>query len=184
MSLLVLIWGGNWQTYPKIFPREPITVSQLIISQEHFWSSVICLALLGIFIILFKYTKLGLLMRATANDLQIARSLGIKVNRIIAISWGICCVICGIGGVLLGAITVVNLSLSEIWLVALAAALVGGISSIPGAIVGGLTLGVTVSLFDAYIGSGFGIIGSYIIMMIFILFRPWGILGSEKVERV
>lgn len=123
-------------------------------------------------------------MRATANNLQIARSLGIKVNRVIAISWGICCVICGIGGILLGAITVVNLSLSAIGLVALAAALVGGISSIPGAIVGGLILGVTVSLFDAYIGSGFGVIGSYIIMIIFILFRPWGILGSEKVERV
>jgi len=123
-------------------------------------------------------------MRGAANDLQIARSLGVKVNFVTAISWGICSVICGIGGILLGSITVVNLSLSEIGLTALPAAIVGGMNSIPGAIVGGLIMGITVSLFDAYVGSGFGMIGSYIIMMTVLLIRPWGILGSERVERV
>jgi branched-chain amino acid transport system permease protein len=183
-SLVVLIWGGIWQRYPTFFPSKPITVSSLIISQEHFWSALICAALLVIFMLIFRYTKLGLLMRGAANNLQITRSLGVRVNYIIAIAWGICSVICGIGGILLGAITVVNLSLSEMGLAALPAAIVGGMNSIPGAIAGGLIMGVTLNIFDAYIGSGFGIIGSYIIMISVLLIRPWGILGQEKVERV
>lgn len=183
-SLTVLIWGGVWQKYPRFFPQEPIIISGLIVSQEHCWSAVICSALLVIFIMVFRYTKLGLLMRGAANDLQIARSLGVRVNFVTAISWGICSVICGIAGILLGSITVVNLSLSEIGLTALPAAIVGGMNSIPGAIVGGLIMGVGVSLFDAYIGSGFGLIGSYIIMIAVLLIRPWGILGSERIERV
>lgn len=184
LSLIVLIWGGIWQTYPRFFSSKPITIGSLVISQEHFWSAIICTALLGVFILLFRYTKLGLLMRGTANDLQIARSLGVRVNFIIAIAWGISSVICGIGGILLGVITVVNLSLSDIGFTALPAAIVGGMNSIPGAIVGGLLMGVCVCMFDTYIGSAFGIIGSYIIMIAVLLIRPWGIFGSERIERI
>jgi branched-chain amino acid transport system permease protein len=183
-SLVVLIWGGVWQTFPRLVPSEPIMISKLVISQEHCWSSVVCAILLAIFVLLFRYTRLGLLMRGTANDLNIARSLGVRVNHIIAISWGISSVICGIGGIILGAITVVNLTLSDIGLTALPAAIVGGMNSIPGAIVGGLIMGVALNIFEAYIGSGFGIIGSYIIMMAVLLIRPWGIFGSERIERV
>lgn len=183
-SLVVLVWGGVWQTFPRFFPSKPITISKLVISQEHCWSSVICTILLAIFVILFQYTRLGLLMRATANDLKTTRSLGVKVNHIIAISWGLSSVICGIGGILLGVITVVNLTLSDIGLTALPAAIVGGMNSIPGAIVGGIIMGVASNIFEAYIGSGFGIIGSYIIMMAVLLIRPWGIFGSERIERV
>lgn len=183
-SLVVLIWGGVWQTFPRFFPSRPITLWRLVISQEHCWSSILCATLLAVFVLLFQYTKLGLLMRGTANDLKITRSLGVRVNYIIAISWGISSVICGIGGIVLGTITAVNLSLSDIGLAALPAAIVGGMNSIPGAIVGGLIMGAALSLFDAYIGSGFGIIGSYIIMMAVLLIRPWGIFGSERIERV
>jgi len=183
-SLVVLIWGGVWQTFPRFFPSEPIRISKLVISQEHCWSSTICALLLAIFVVLFRYTKLGLLMRATANDLNIARSLGVRVNHIVAVSWGISSVICGIGGILLGAITVVNLTLSDIGLAALPAAILGGMDSVPGAIAGGIIMGVALNIFEAYIGSGFGIIGSYIIMMAVLLIRPWGILGSERIERV
>jgi len=183
-SLIVLIWGGVWQTYPRFFPSKPITFLTLVISQEQCWSAVICAGLLAIFVLLFRYTKLGLLMRGTANDLHIARSLGVRVNTIIAISWGISSAICGLGGILLGAITVVNLSLSEIGLAALPAAIVGGMNSIPGAILGGLIMGTTICIFDAYIGSGFGIIGSYVIMIAVLMIRPRGILGSEKTQRV
>jgi branched-chain amino acid transport system permease protein len=183
-SLIVLVWGGIWQTYPRFFSSEPITVVGLVVSQEHFWSTVICSTLLTLFLLLFRYTKVGLLMRGTANDIRIARSLGVKVNLMSAISWGISSVICGIGGIVLGAITVVNLSLSDIGMAALPAAIVGGMNSVPGAIFGGLMMGVTVGLFDAYIGSGFGLIGSYIIMITVLLIRPSGILGSKKTERV
>jgi branched-chain amino acid transport system permease protein len=183
-SLVVLIWGGVWQMYPRFFGQEPIVIWDLVISQEHLWSAVICVALLGIFALLFQYTKLGLLMRGTANDIQIARSLGIRVDFIVAISWGICCVICGLGGILLGVLTVVSLSLSDMGFAALPAAIVGGMASIPGAVVGGLLLGICQSMFDGYVGAGFGIIGSYIIMIVVLLFRPWGILGSERIERV
>lgn len=184
MNLVVLIWGGVWQTYPRFFPRTSIIIRGLVISQENLWSAAISGVVLGIFAVLFRYTKIGLLMRGTANDIQIARSLGIRVKFIIAVSWGICTVICGLGGILLGVLTVVSINLSHMGFAALPAAIVGGMSSIPGAVVGGLLLGVCMSLFDAYIGAGSGIIGSYIVMIAVLLFRPWGILGSEKIERV
>src|SRR5690606_6315748 len=99
----------------------------------------------------FKYSKLGIAMRATADDQQAAMSMGISVKMIFAVAWAIAAIVSAVGGILLGNINGVNASLSAIGLKVLPVAILGGLDSIPGAIIGGLIIGILESLTGGYL---------------------------------
>jgi branched-chain amino acid transport system permease protein len=149
---------------------------------------VICAALF----VFFRYTRYGLAMRATALDQEAALAMGINIRTIYALAWGIAAAIATIGGVFLAMYQpTFDSTLGGVALAAFPAIILGGLDSIPGAVVGGIIIGLTEVLTQAYQGSFAGFLGTnfytiapYLLMIIVLLVRPYGLFGTRKVERV
>jgi branched-chain amino acid transport system permease protein len=139
--------------------------------------------------LLFRYTKIGLAMRATAEDLAVVQSVGIKATTVYAVSWVIACVVGVIGGILLGGVSGANMELAEVGLKAFAVVLLGGVNSIGGAIVAGIILGMLENVAAGYLdpllpGGGLAKVFPFIVMIIVLIFRPYGLFGLTRIERI
>ena len=138
---------------------------------------------------LFRRTKIGLAMRATAEDLKVVQSLGIKATTVYSFSWIIAAVVGVVGGILLGGVSGVSISLSEVGSKAFAVVLLGGADSVGGAIVAGIIIGMLENVAAGYLdpllpGGGFAQIFPYVIMLIVLVFRPYGLFGMKRIERI
>ncbi len=151
-------------------------------------TALICLALY----LFLRYTRYGLAMRATAIDQQAALAMGIKISTVYALAWGISGAIATIGGIFVsagGGNPVFDASLGQAALVAFPAIILGGLDSIPGAVVGGIIIGLVYVLTQGYesagfLGTNFHLIAPYLVMLLVLLIRPYGIFGTRKVERI
>lgn len=187
-GLIQMIWGTETRTFPGIFPDTPVRMGDVVVSQVYLWSLAIAVLLLAVFTIFFKYSSTGIVMRAAADDQVAALSMGISVKRIIAIAWAIAAVVAAIGGVLLGNINGVNPSLAYIGLMVLPVVILGGLDSVPGAIVGGFTIGLLESLAGGYldplVGGGVKEVVPFVVLLLVLMIRPYGLFGKEIIERV
>lgn len=183
------IWSTDTKIFdPPVFSIEPIHVGPLVIGQVYLWSFLAAILLLIIFVSFFKYTRWGLAMQATADDEMAALSLGVSARFVYATAWAIAFMAAGVGGTLLGNINGLNISVGYLGLLVLPAVVLGGLNSIPGAIVGGIAIGVLQNLCGAYLDKYFpgGVkeIAPFVFMAIFLLFKPYGLWGWERIERV
>lgn len=187
-GLVHMIWGYQTKSYPSIFPATPIRFGEIIISSVYLWSFVIVMVLLVAFTIFFKYSKMGLGMRAVADDQMAALSMGISVKGIYGITWGIAALVAAVGGVLLGNINGVNADMALIGLTVLPVVILGGLDSIPGAIVGGFIVGILQNLSAGYLqpilGGGIKEVIPFIIVTIILMLKPHGLFGKGGIERV
>jgi branched-chain amino acid transport system permease protein len=186
---IFFIWGTDTRVFtPAIFSLKPFTLGFLKISTVYFWSFVLAIVLFLVFVAFFKYTRWGLSMQATADDETAALSLGVSARFVYAASWAIAFMSAGVGGALLGNINGVNISVSVLGLLVLPAVVLGGLNSVPGAIVGGITIGVLQNLagtyLDGYFPGGVKEIFPFAFMVIFLLFMPYGFWGWVKIERM
>jgi branched-chain amino acid transport system permease protein len=188
-GIVELIWGTDTRVFtPPVFSLKPIQIGPLIIGQVYLWSFVAAIVLLCVFVSFFQYTRWGLAMQATADDEMAALSLGISARFVYATAWAIAFMAAGVGGTLLGNINGLNISVGYLGLLVLPAVVLGGLNSVPGAIVGGIIIGVLQNLCGAYLDRFFpgGVkeIAPFAFMAIFLLFRPYGLWGWERIERV
>jgi branched-chain amino acid transport system permease protein len=186
---IFFIWGTDTRVFtPAIFSLKPFTIGFLKISTVYFWSFVLAIVLFLVFVAFFKYTRWGLSMQATADDETAALSLGVSARFVYAASWAIAFMSAGVGGALLGNINGVNISVSVLGLLVLPAVVLGGLNSVPGAVVGGITIGVLQNLagtyLDAYFPGGVKEIFPFAFMVVFLLFMPYGFWGWIKIERM
>jgi len=182
-------WGTDTRVFtPAVFPLKPIKIGFLVIGSVYLWSFVTAIILLLILVGFFQYTRWGLAMQATADDEMAALSLGVSARFVYAAAWAIAFMAAGVGGSLLGNINGLNISVSYLGLLVLPAVVLGGLNSIPGAIVGGLAIGVLQNFAGAYLDQFFpgGVkqIFPFVFMVIFLLFKPYGLWGWERIERV
>lgn len=188
-GMVFIIWDTDTQVFlPRIFPIEPLVVYGIAIGQVYIWSFVAAMILMAIFVSFFKFTRWGLSMQACADDEMAALSLGVSAKFVYALAWAIAFMAAGVGGTLLGNINGLNYSVSSLGLLVLPVVVFGGLNSVPGAIVGGITIGVLQNLaggyFDYYFPGGIKEIAPFIFMVIFLLFKPFGLWGWERIERV
>lgn len=186
-SIVMAIWGADFFIYPQYLPTQVIKVGVIVISQEYLWSLTIALLMLAVFALFFRYTGLGLEMRAVADDEQAALSMGIDVRRIYGMAWGISCVASALAGIALGTIMAVFYYLSFVGLKAIPAVIVGGLESIPGAIIGGLIIGLLENVAGLYVDpilAGIKEVFPYFILIIVLLVRPHGLFGEKRIERI
>ncbi len=188
-GIVELIWGTDTQVFsPPVFPLEPIRIGPLIIGQVYLWSFLAAIVLLIIFVSFFKYTRWGLAMQATADDEMAALSIGVSARFVYAAAWAIAFMSAGVGGTLLGNINGLNISVGYLGLLVLPAVVLGGLNSVPGAIVGGIAIGILQNLCGAYLDQYFpgGVkeIAPFAFMVVFLLFKPYGLWGWERIERV
>lgn len=183
------LWGTDTRVFtPMVFPLQPIKIGPLIIGQVYLWSFVAAIFLLVVFVGFFQYTRWGLAMQATADDEMAALSLGVSARFVYATAWAIAFMAAGVGGTLLGNINGLNISVSYLGLLVLPAVVLGGLNSVPGAIIGGIIIGILQNLAGAYLDKYFpgGVkeIAPFVFMVVFLLFKPYGLWGWERIERV
>ncbi len=184
-----LIWGTDTRVFsPPVFPLEPLRLGPLYIGQVYLWSFIAAIILLIIFVSFFKYTRWGLAMQATADDEMAALSLGVSARFVYAAAWAIAFMAAGVGGTLLGNINGLNISVGYLGLLVLPAVVLGGLNSVPGAIVGGIAIGILQNFsgayLDQYVPGGIKEIAPFVFMAVFLLFKPYGLWGWERIERV
>jgi branched-chain amino acid transport system permease protein len=189
-GLATLIWGGEYKAYHGVLPTVTIKFGELSIPPEMTIGLLVSIATVVILMVLFRYTRSGLAMRATAEDEQVVQSAGIKVTTVYALSWVIAAVVGVIAGILLGGISGVMIPMSEVGLKALAVALFGGMDSIGGAILAGIILGVAENVAAGYLdpllpaGGGLANVLPFIVIIIVLVFRPHGLFGLADIERI
>lgn len=186
-------WGSN-----PVPPGTPFQISSGInIGGVHFgandlWTIIVTVLLCAALYFFFQSTRYGLAMRATAIDQEAAMAMGINIRTINMLAWGISAAIATIGGVFLAAKSVaVDPTLGGVALLAFPAIILGGVDSVSGAVVGGIIIGLAEVLtagyesrFASVIGAGFHEIAPYLIMLIVLFVRPYGLFGTRKVERI
>jgi branched-chain amino acid transport system permease protein len=188
-GLVTLIWGGEYKTYHGVLPTFTLKVGPISVPPESLIGLMVSVIAVAALMFVFKYTKIGLAMRATAEDLQVVQSLGIRATTVYAVSWVIASVVGVIGGILLGGVSGVSIPLAEIGLKALAVVLLGGVNSIGGAIVAGVILGVLENVAAGYLdpllpGGGLAQVFPFAVMIIVLIFRPYGLFGMARIERI
>jgi branched-chain amino acid transport system permease protein len=182
------IWGTDTRPFPAVFPNEPVLLGPLPVSQGYLWSLGCVALLLVILTLFFRYTRLGLAMRATAFSQQVSLSMGISVRRIFALAWSIAAVVSAAGGMLLGAMRGgVDGSLAFYGLKVIPVVILGGLESIPGAIVGGLIIGVLENLSGGYldplVGGGVKDVAPFVALVVILMIKPHGLFGKVHSRR-
>jgi branched-chain amino acid transport system permease protein len=183
------IWGTDTHPFPAIFDSAPVQIGPLPVSRGYLFSVASVAVLLVLFTIFFRFARVGIAMRATAFSQQVALSMGISVKHIFAISWSIAAVVSALGGILLGALRGgIDGSLAVIGMKALPVVILGGLDSIGGAIVGGLIIGVLENLAGGYLdpvfGGGVKEVAPFVVLVLILMVKPYGLFGKVKIERV
>jgi branched-chain amino acid transport system permease protein len=188
-GVVELIWGTDTRVFsPPVFSMDAIRLGPLYIGEVYLYSFLAAIALLIIFVSFFKYTRWGLAMQATADDEMAALSLGVSARFVYAAAWSIAFMAAGVGGTLLGNINGLNISVGFLSLLVLPAVVLGGLNSVPGAIAGGIIIGILQNFsgtyLDRYFPGGIKEIAPFVFMAVFLLFKPYGLWGWERIERV
>jgi len=181
----ITIWGGMDRQYVEILPTgTALKLGGFSLSTEHLVAAAIALLLVALFALFFRFSRWGLALRGVAEGHQISRSMGISVKNILALSWAIAAVLGGIGGILYGSISGFRVGLAQVGLMSIPAAFIGGLDSIPGAVLGGIIVGLVESLATGYIGHATGQPMAYFVLVIMMFWKPYGLFGRVRIERV
>src|SRR5574344_1308007 len=171
-----------------VFLMESVFDGGVMINQEDVIAAVIAALLVTALAFFFQYTSTGRALRAVADDHQAAQSIGIPLNRIWVIVWVVAGIVALVAGIIWGSKFGVQFTLSTAALRALPVVILGGLTSVPGAIIGGLIIGVGEKLSEVYlgpfVGGGIEIWFAYVLALVFLLFRPQGLFGEKIIDRV
>jgi branched-chain amino acid transport system permease protein len=188
------VFGSDIYKIDIGLPKDPMFLLEstfqggVLVNQEDLFAAVIAAALVAVLAAFFQYTGTGRALRAVADDHQAAQSIGIPLNRIWVIVWSVAGFAALVAGIIWGSKLGVQFSLSQVALKALPVVILGGLTSVPGAIIGGLIIGVGEKLSEVYIGPFFGggieIWFAYALALVFLLVRPQGLFGEKIIDRV
>ena len=195
------LWGSDIYKIDLGLPRDPIFLFEsvfpggLLVDPSELIAAVICAVLVAVLAVFFQVTRIGRALRAVADDHQAAQSVGIPLDYIWLIVWAVAGIVALVGGMMWGVKLGVQFSLAQIALKALPVLILGGFTSIPGAIVGGLIVGAGEKLAEVFLGpvlvrtfdlAGGGIENwfAYMLALLFLLVRPQGLFGEKIIERV
>jgi branched-chain amino acid transport system permease protein len=175
-------------------PKDPVFILEgmfqggVLVNKEDFYAALIAAALVALLTVFFQKTSTGRALRAVADDHQAAQSIGIPLNRIWVIVWCVAGIVALVAGMIWGSKLGVQFSLATVALRALPVVILGGLTSVPGAIIGGLIIGVGEKLSEvylgAYVGGGIEIWFAYVLALGFLLIRPQGLFGEKIIDRV
>lgn len=182
-GLMLAVWESKVLTLPKFLPTGSVTTG-LVIDAELLWPFTVVMILFGAFAIFFARTRVGLGMRATAEDHQLAQLKGINVKFVFALTWALAAALSTIAGILLGHRLGVSIPLVFVGFKVIPVVLLGGLNSIAGAIVGGLIVGLVESFVAGFFNAWLASIAPFVVLLIVMLIRPEGIFGQKRIERV
>jgi branched-chain amino acid transport system permease protein len=187
-SMAGILFGHDNHVFPSPFPTEAYETGGIVLSHTHLWTMIVAFVLVLAFFVFFKFTRLGLAMRGTANDQDTVALMGVNVRRIFALTWGIAFVIGAVAGIFLANVMVLNIGITFVAISAFPAVILGGMESVPGAIIGGIAIGLIENLAGGYldqiVGGGVKDVTPFVVLFLILMFKPYGLFGQEEIERV
>ena len=188
-ALMRWIFGVTVQPFPQVFEAQSVNILGLNVQTAYVMSFAISLFIMATFAAFFKYSRLGLAMRATAFDQQVAQSLGISIRQVFAASWAISAMVSALAGVVTGMVNGVSSGISFIGIKVFPAVILGGLDSVIGAVVGGLIIGILENVAEfadrqfLQVGNLFAIAPFYVLIVI-LMIKPYGLFGTKNIERI
>jgi branched-chain amino acid transport system permease protein len=187
-GIITFVWPWSVDALPRLFPKDVIHIGPAVASQEYVWVVGICLVVLALLTLFFRYHKMGIAMRATADDQMAVQACGIPVTRVFSVSWMFACVVAAIGGILISSIGGITHGLVETGLKSFSVVILGGLDSFVGAAIAGPIIGLCESLGGGYLTpfawAGVKDIIPFVIIIIVMIIKPFGLFGEERIERI
>ncbi len=185
-DLAIWIWGKDTQELPSVFPSRPIDIGGgVVVSGIDIGILAVCALLAAALFAFFRFTRLGIAMQATMENPTAARLMGIPIKRIYSLSWSLSHVIAALAGLLIAPLTFLHASMMQHALhFAFAAAVLGGIGSMPGALLGGVIIGISTNLTGAYLSSQWKDAVPFMVMLAVLILRPHGLLARGHIKKV
>lgn len=179
-----MIWSYDTFDFPHLFSEDAIKIKSIIIAPIDIWVILVSLGLVICLFLFFKFTTLGISLQAAAQNPLASLLMGISVKRVYAMTWAISAMVGAVAGIIIAPITFLNVNMGFLGLKAFPAAVIGGFNSIPGAIVGGIIIGISENLAGIYLPLWFKDIFAYVVMLAVLMIRPEGIFGTHEQKKV
>jgi len=183
-----LFFGAETRALSLPISDEPIVLGPITLPPVQLVGALLSLAFLAGFTWFFKKSRMGVAMRAVADNQQVAQAMGINVERYFALAWAMARIVSALGGIIWGSMLGVDIQLALVGLKVFPVVILGGLDSIGGALIGGLIVGVVESLaagyLDPYVGGGTKDFAPYVLMILVLMVRPYGMFGRRTIERV
>jgi branched-chain amino acid transport system permease protein len=187
-GLTPIIFGGETRALPLPIPDDPVVIGPATLPPIQVLGAGVAILLFVGFNWFFKKSRMGVAMRAVADNQQVAQAMGINVERYFALAWAMAGIVSALGGIVWGSMLGVDVQIAVVGLKVFPVVILGGLDSIGGAMVGGLIVGLVESLasgyLDPYVGGGTKDFAPYLLMILVLMIRPYGIFGKRQIERV
>ncbi len=183
-AFVSIIWGNQPRSMPPFIPSQPVRLGPAVVTADRLWAIAIGVLMLVLFAVFFRFYREGIAMRAVADDQQAAMSMGISVRKVFAWAWSISAMVAAIGGALVANITGVGPEVAGFGLRVFPVVILGGLDSIPGALLGGVIIGLIESYVGGYIGGGLHQVIAFVVLVLILMVKPYGLFGQERIERV
>jgi len=188
-AMMKWMFGVSAVSYPQVFETNVVNIGGLNVEFAYILSLIFSVIIMVSFYWFFKFSKMGLAMRATAFNQQVAQSLGISIKKVFAVSWAISAMVSATAGIVIGIVNGVSDALSIIGIKVFPAVILGGLDSVIGAIVGGIIIGLLENLAEfvdsqyLQVGNLYNIAPFYVLLII-LAFKPYGLFGTKDIERI
>jgi branched-chain amino acid transport system permease protein len=187
-GLTPIIFGGETRALPLPIPDDPVVIGPATLPPIQVLGAGVAILLFVGFNWFFKKSRMGVAMRAVADNQQVAQAMGINVERYFALAWAMAGIVSALGGIVWGSMLGVDVQIAVVGLKVFPVVILGGLDSIGGAMIGGLIVGLVESLasgyLDPYVGGGTKDFAPYLLMILVLMVRPYGIFGKRQIERV
>jgi branched-chain amino acid transport system permease protein len=187
-GLTPIIFGGETRALPLPIPDDPVVIGPATLPPIQVLGAGVAILLFVGFNWFFKKSRMGVAMRAVADNQQVAQAMGINVERYFALAWAMAGIVSALGGIVWGSMLGVDVQIAVVGLKVFPVVILGGLDSIGGAMIGGLIVGLVESLasgyLDPYVGGGTKDFAPYLLMILVLMIRPYGMFGRRQIERV
>lgn len=184
VGLVELIWTADPHRLPDFMPNTPIFIGEAFLAPKIGYGFLVAAAVILVFVLLFRFWRGGVALRATASDQAAAYSVGINVPGVFSLAWVVACMVAAGAGILVGSIGGISSTMGIFGLSVLVVVIVGGLDSVPGALVAGLLVGLIEALAGSYLGGEFKLLATFSLLVAVLMVRPYGLFGTREIERL
>ncbi|GAP38712.1 branched-chain amino acid ABC transporter permease [Piscinibacter sakaiensis] len=184
VGLVELVWTADQQRLPEFMPQQHVVIGQAFVAPKIFYGFWIAVLLIAAALLLFRFWRGGVALRATAGDQMAAYSVGIDVPRVFSLAWVAAAMIAAVAGIVVGSIGGISSAMGVFGLSVLVVVIFGGLDSVLGSLVGGAIVGIVEALVGFYAGGEYKLLATFSLLVLILLVRPYGLFGTHEIERL
>ena len=184
VGVVELVWTADPRRLPEFMPGDPVLLGEAMVAPKVFYGFVVTAVLIAAVLLVFRFWRGAVALRATASDQAAAYSMGIDVPRVFSLAWTAAAMIAAVAGIVVGAIGGISSTMGVFGLSVLVVVIVGGLDSVAGALLGGLLVGLVEAWAGAYLGGEYKMLATFSLLVLVLLLRPYGLFGTHEIERL